>query len=175
MIEQALALEFGRAGNAGNYLGDGWSDGEDGFRWMVGASSDLWLEHSAGTADGILELDLHPFVRSPELPAQRLALAVRGVTIGQLQLSSGGVLGWRVPPALLAGPGPVRVTLHHPDARRPNELSETSDNRPLAISVRTARLLRLAASREPPARVSAPARGPRCAPASCAVGRRARA
>jgi hypothetical protein len=151
VIEALLALDFGRGGNAETHLGAGWSTGEDGFRWMVGETSDLWLENPGATADILLEFDLRPFVRPPELPAQRFALLVRGDQVGGVDLEKGGVFAWRVPHALLAAPGPVRLTLLHPDARRPSELSDATDARPLAVSVHGARVLRIdAAALGPP-------------------------
>ncbi|HEY1935133.1 MAG TPA: hypothetical protein VGG99_24270 [Acetobacteraceae bacterium] len=143
MIEALLALEFGQGGNAETHLGFGWSTGEDGFRWMVGDASDLWLENPGTASDFLLELDLRPFVRPPELTTQRFALLVRGVQVGRADLDKGGVFAWHVPRALLAAPGPVRLTLLHPDARRPSELSESTDARPLAVSVHSARVLRI--------------------------------
>lgn len=143
MIECLIALQFGAGGNAENHLGPGWSDAEPGFRWMTGAESDIWLENPGAAGDAILELDLKPFVAPPGLPAQRLRVLVRGVEIGHGVLVEGVSLAWLVPEVLLQGDGPVRITLQHPDARRPNELSDSPDDRPLAISVQSARLLQV--------------------------------
>src|SRR6185312_11010618 len=82
-----------------------------------------------------------------------LAVLVRGAEIGRVELKQGGLLGWRIPPALVTGPGPVRVTFRHPDARRPKELSDGADERALSVSVHGARLLRVPAA--PPLQLQA--------------------
>lgn len=146
MIDEVLALEFGQGGNAATHLGVGWSGGESGFRWMVGDASDLWLENPGSTSDLLLEFDLRPFVRPPELPAQRFALYVRNVQIAAVTLEKPAVFAWRVPAGLLAAAGPVRLTMLHPDAQRPSALGETPDERPLAVSVHGLRVLRIAAT-----------------------------
>ena len=140
MINVALALAFGRDGNAENHLGPGWSAGEAGFRWMIGPASDLWLSRPPRAADAIFEITLHPNTRAPTLPAQRLTVLARGVELGRITLASTEVCGWHIPAALLTGPGPVRITFQHPDATAPSKLSGGSDERPLAFSVREARL-----------------------------------
>jgi hypothetical protein len=143
VIDVALELRFGSDGNSASHLGPGWSEGEDGFRWMVGAESDLWFEHPGPGCECILELALVPFVSPPEIPCQRLMITVRGFEIGVSVLTCDMLLGYVVPAAALAAPGPVRVRLVHPDARPPNEISDTPDDRPLAIALRTARLSRM--------------------------------
>ncbi len=51
--ELILSLRFGRNSGHDNYLGSGWSDGEDGYRWMTGERSALWRDNpgSGGLAN----------------------------------------------------------------------------------------------------------------------------
>jgi len=85
-----LTLEFGRDGNAESYLGNGWSAGESRYRWMTGGMSEVWLEHPGRDLEYTLEMDLHPFVRPPDLQCQRFLVQVRGIEIGSEQLEASG-------------------------------------------------------------------------------------
>lgn len=133
--ELLLSLRFGRNSGDANYLGSGWSGDEDGYRWMIGERSELWLEWF-GSGDYLLELELAPFVHPPPLPAQRLAVSVRGIVIGRSVISGLSTVGYRIPADLMAGKGPVRIGFEHPDAARPVDLIDIRDARQLAISMR---------------------------------------
>lgn len=140
--ELVLNLAFGRNSGDANYLGFGWSGDEDGFRWMVGEWSELWLE-CPGPGNYLLELELSPFVHPPALPVQRLAVAVRGTVIGRSTVPGFSTLGYRIPADLLVGQGPVRLSFLHPDAARPGDLTDNRDDRRLALSVRRLGLYRV--------------------------------
>jgi len=133
--ELVLGLRFGRDSGDANYLGLGWSGDEDGYRWMTGEWSEVWLD-DPGPGNYLLEVELSPFVHPPALEAQRLAVAVRGTVIGRSLVSGLNTLGFRIPARLLAGKGPVRVGFLHPDAARPVDLTGNADDRRLALSVR---------------------------------------
>jgi hypothetical protein len=100
--ELVFSLSFGRGSGDGNYIGLGWSGDEDGYRWMIGQWSELWLECS-GPGNYLLEFELAPFVHPPALPVQRLAVAVRGTVIGRSVLGRARTLGYRIPADLLVG------------------------------------------------------------------------
>ncbi len=140
--ELVLSLRFGRNSGDANYLGPGWSADEDGYRWMTGDRSELWLEYP-GSGNYLLELELAPFVHPPVLPVQRLAVSVRGTVIGRSVLSRLSTLGYRIPADLLAGKGPIQLGFEHPDAARPVDLTDHSDDRQLALSVRRLGLYRI--------------------------------
>ena len=140
--ELLLSLRFGRDSGDANYLGLGWSGDEDGYRWTTGAWSELWLERP-GAGNYLLELELAPFVHPPALPVQRLALSVRGTVVGRSVLSGLRTLGYRIPADLMAGAGPVRLGFQHPDATRPVDLTDSHDDRQLALCVRRLSLYRI--------------------------------
>jgi hypothetical protein len=140
--ELVLSVRFGRDSGDANYLGPGWSAGEDGYRWMIGERSELWLE-CPGAGNYLLELELTPFVHPPALPVQRLAVSVRGTVIGRSVLRGLSTVGYRIPADLLAGKGPVRIGFEHPDAARPVDLTDHPDDRQLALSVRRLSLSRV--------------------------------
>lgn len=130
------AIRFGGDGNDRNYLGSGWSGDEPGYRWMVGERSELWLEHPGPGTAYVLDLLIEPFTHRPELPYQRLVLRIRGREVLRAALDQGGSFGCIIPPEALAGEGPVRLELEHPDARAPASFGGHGDDRALALSVR---------------------------------------
>jgi hypothetical protein len=146
--ELILSLHFGLHSGDCNYLGLGWSGDEDGYRWMTGEFSELWLE-SPGPGTYVLELELSPFVQPPTLLMQQLAVAVRGTVIGRSTVSGSRTLGYRIPAELLVGKGPVRLGFLHPDAARPVDLSDNADDRRLALSMRRLGLYRVSGDVSP--------------------------
>jgi hypothetical protein len=132
MAEAVQAISFGAGGTDVNYLDQGWSGDEPGHRWTIGQTSELWLEHPRMAGDFRLELDLSPFCHAPDLPRQRLTVRVRGAIVGRATIATRGTVAFRVPEALLAGAGPVRVQFEHRDARAPSHFGGT-DDRVLAL------------------------------------------
>ena len=154
-------VTFGSGGNADSLIGTGWSPAEAGFRWMVDAVSEFWLD-GGDFESGLLALDLHPYVAAPALPAQRVVIKVEGAEVYRAELSA--PVGCEVPLRLMAPPaaGRIHVTIEHPDAISPMELTGQNDQRRLAFAIREARLYRPATpDREsdimPAAVLSAPA------------------
>ena len=139
--EPVQQIDFGARGNDRNHLGDGWAGDEPGYRWAIGRSSELWLDHPGADDGFVLELDLNLFHHPPELPAQRLGVAVRDGIVGRSVVAAAGSRFYRIPPHLLAGPGPVRITLQHQDATAPSRFGG-NDDRPLAFALRHLRLHR---------------------------------
>ena len=152
-LESILALTFGKGGNEANHLGNGWSGDEAGSRWMVGPGSELWIENPGRGHDLILELDLG-VVSHADGATQRLVVGARNRGIAQISVTRGGTVGFHVPAALVADPGPVRLVFVHPDFRRPMDLHGGADDRQLSFAIRTLRLFRVLPR---PARSIAPA------------------
>jgi hypothetical protein len=142
-LERILTLSFGKDGNETNHLGNGWSADEPGGRWMVGQGSELWLEHPGQGHDLILELDLGVMHLPSGTATQRLVVGARNKGIAQIGVSQGGAVGFHVPAALIAAPGPVRLLFVHPDFRRPMDVGGGTDDRQLSFSVRSLRLFRV--------------------------------
>jgi hypothetical protein len=142
---------MGHGGNADERLGDGWSAGEDGFRWMVNERSELWLDHP-GTGTCRLMLDLHPHTALPARPAQRVIIRIGGTEVYRADVAKPGVCDVPVPPAALASSESLFVTIDHPDAFAPAEVAGNDDTRGddtrgddtrrLALAVREVRLYR---------------------------------
>jgi hypothetical protein len=142
-LERILTLNFGSGGNETNHLGNGWSGEEPGNRWMVGQGSELWLEHPGPDHDLILDMTIGT-MRLPEGSApQRLVVGARNRGVAQIGVTHGGGIGFHIPAALIAAPGPVRVLFIHPDFRRPMDFEGGTDDRQLAFSVQSLRVSRI--------------------------------
>jgi hypothetical protein len=138
-----LDIRFGQGGNEQTHLGPGWSGPEAGYRWAEGTESEFWLENPGDTTDWGLELTLNPYVHPPTLAAQRLEVLARGNRIGTAAFGDVRTLVFRIPAAILASPGPVRIQFRHPDATPPTAFGHPDDSRPLGFCFRGLRLMKL--------------------------------
>jgi hypothetical protein len=139
----ALTISFGAAGNSLAYLGGGWARSEPKFTWGVGAESHLLLPRLEAVDEYVLTLDVVPFVHPPELPSQRLIVSVDDTVLGSADLFRPTLLGYRIPADVVHRAERMVVTLQHPDATRPNEVSDNKDNRLLAFALSEAKLYRI--------------------------------
>jgi hypothetical protein len=142
-LERILSLTFGTGGNEANYLGNGWSGDEPGSRWMVGQGSEVWLEHPGQGHDLILDMDIATMQLPEGSKAQRLVVGARNRGVAQIAVPHGGAIGFHIPAALIAAPGPVRLLFIHPDFRRPMDVGGGTDDRQLAFSVQSLRVFRI--------------------------------
>jgi len=132
--DTAQEIQFGEGGTDTHYLGAGWSGDEPGYRWSLGQRSELWLNNPGHETDLVLELALSPFVSPPALRRQSLSVFVREALVGRTELTESQTLGFRIPAAVFAAPGPVHVVFEHPDAASPRAHGHPSDSRVLAFS-----------------------------------------
>jgi hypothetical protein len=138
-----LTINFGTAGNSLAYLGGGWARSEPDFTWGVGAESHLVLPKLEDADEYVLTLDVVPFVHPPELPEQRLIVSVNDVVVGTSVLSRPTLLGYRIPPAMVAKAERLVITLQHPDAARPKQFADADDDRLLSFALSEAKIYRL--------------------------------
>ena len=140
-----IAIDFGATGNSQPYLAGGWAQPEPAFTWAIGLESFLRLPIAADIGDAdeyILTLDLVPFIRMPELSAQRLIVSVNDTAVGSSSFARPTLLGYRIPGELVRGSSHLTVVLQHPDAARPADFAMTEDDRQLAFSIAEAKLYR---------------------------------
>jgi hypothetical protein len=138
-----LTISFAAAGNSLAYLGGGWARSEDAFTWGVGAESHLMFPRLAEADEYVLTLDVVPFVHAPKLPSQRLIVSVDETVVGSSEICRPSLLGYRIPVSLTRRGERMVVTLQHPDAARPNDLSDIADDRSLAFALFEAKLFRV--------------------------------
>jgi hypothetical protein len=152
----ALAVAFGRTGDAGRYQETGWAQGEHGYTWTNAGQSFLLLPRPARPGTYQLRLHLAPFVAAGRLAAQRLAIAANGQALGEVTLARPSVLECRLDWDVLARADPIRVGFAMPDAARPTEVTgHPNDTRLLGVSFQ--RLWLVGPIGAPPARPEAAA------------------
>ena len=139
-----LTITFGVNGNSLSHLGGGWARAEEHFTWAIGAESHLLLNLAQNAREYVLSLNIIPFVYPGALPAQRLIVSMNETIIGEALVSRPSILAWRIPPGLIRRPERTLITLSHPDAARPSDLSKSPDERELAFSFSQARVYHLA-------------------------------
>jgi hypothetical protein len=139
-VERILTLSFGAGCNEANHLGQGWSDDEAGFRWMIGETSQLSIENPATDRPMILELDFGVPVVCLDRRPQRLAVAIQDTVVARISVAEEGTVGFYIPANLLPTRGPLRIGFLHPDYRRPIDFGQETDDRALSLMVRGLRL-----------------------------------
>ena len=106
---------------------------------MVDDVSEFWLDRPDSDCC-TLALDLHPYVRLPSHPAQRVTIEVEEAEVYRAELSQPTVCNIQLPASALPPGSRIHVTIRHPDAVSPKDLTGTDDLRRLALSIREARV-----------------------------------
>ena len=142
-VDLELTIDFKAAGNSQSYLAGGWARAETDFTWMVGGESQILVRLDPEADAYLLVLDVTPFLQAPDLPSQRLTVSANDSVVGASVLTRPSILAYKLPKALVDASRRTVITLQHPDATRPLEISDSRDDRTLALSIQTARLYRL--------------------------------
>jgi hypothetical protein len=129
----AATWTFGKTGNGGSLLGEGWSIPEDGYIWSNGPESHLRIQHDSAGACRVHVLGA-PFVHSPALPSQSVELLCNGEPIGTATLRDVSALSFDLPAAAIGRP--VLLTLRLPDATCPLDVKGGTDGRRLGFALR---------------------------------------
>jgi SAM-dependent methyltransferase len=126
----SIAFTFGKSGGANAYLEAGWESPEANFVWGSGLESDLILPIGSAHA---LQIEVYPHLAGVRLPQQRLSVLSDGVEVVSASLTKDrGALKFCLPPSNTKN---RHIIFRHPDARAPQELSNTSDGRQLAVAL----------------------------------------
>ena len=142
-VECDLTISFAASGNSLAFLGGGWARSEDAFTWGIGVESHILFPRLEAAVEYVLTLDVNPFIHAPALPSQRLIVSVDDTVVGSAELSRPTLLGYRIPSNLVGQADRMVVTLQHPDAARPKDVSSVEDERDLAFAVTEAKLYRV--------------------------------
>jgi hypothetical protein len=142
-IDLELSIDFRAAGNSQSHIAGGWARAEPDFTWMIGNESQILLRLDPEADGYILALDVIPFTHTPDLPSQRLIVSINDYAVGNSAVFRPSVLAYTLPRPLFAEGRRTAITLQHPDAARPQDISDSKDDRLLALSIQSARLYRL--------------------------------
>lgn len=142
-VELELSIDFKASGNSQSYLAGGWARAEPDFTWMIGGESQILVRLDVDADGYFLVLDVIPFQRAPDLPSQRLIVSANDCVIGSSKVVRPSVLAYKLPKPVFSQSRRTVITLQHPDSARPLDVMESRDDRPLALSILSARLYKL--------------------------------
>ncbi|HUB43881.1 MAG TPA: hypothetical protein VMB73_02750 [Acetobacteraceae bacterium] len=144
-VDLELTIDFKSSGNSQSYLAGGWARAESDFTWMIGGESQILVRLDPEADAYLLLLDVIPFTHAPDLPSQRLIVSANNAVVGSCSVSRPSILAYKLPNPVFREGRRTVITLQHPDAARPIDISESPDDRSLALSIASARLYRLTA------------------------------
>ncbi|HTW71348.1 MAG TPA: hypothetical protein VME47_15790 [Acetobacteraceae bacterium] len=142
-MDLELSIDFKSSGNSQSYLAGGWARAEGEFTWMIGGESQILVRLDPEANAYLLVLDATPFAHAPDLPSQRLIVSANNGVVGSCNVSRPSILAYKLPNPLFREARRTVITLQHPDAARPMDISESRDDRSLALSIASARFYRL--------------------------------
>ena len=135
-------INFVLGGDAEPYKRGGWVGAEKRHTWMQGPES--WLVLAPEGLDRLddratLDLDIlaKPFTVPGKVEAQNLIVRVNGTEVFSEAIRDDGHIRCRIPARLAQAETPMRICFVHPDATRPCDVVDGSqDKKPLAFAVR---------------------------------------
>ena len=130
------------------FLTAGWCEPEEKFSWTVGDESCLVAPCKGGAAGShILIIQGHPFLSSPDLARQRLAVTVNGVPVASTAVDGLFTKLIRIPKGIIAS-GRAEIRFGHPDSDSPARHG-AADTRRLGIRFWRIRLFRTSKPKHP--------------------------
>jgi hypothetical protein len=100
-------LDFGAAGNATQFLVDGWGGQEPDLRWMLAYQSVLSLPPLEFAGAYALRMTVLPHVAGARLPHQRVLVNMNGTTLDEFVPSGATTVGCSVPRACSSATAPT--------------------------------------------------------------------
>jgi hypothetical protein len=142
--ETLCDIDFTKGGNSRDYLGKGWSGQEQDFTWTEDEDSFLRLPTLTHPGQHALRLVTGALIHKPFVPTQFMQLYLNAELTDTQTIDEGAAQFYE---AKFAGEPfcsqPLELRIHHPDAARPCDISQTSkDSRRLALSVKRITLVR---------------------------------
>jgi hypothetical protein len=128
---------FGQRGDVRPFLGDGWHRGEPNLTWTIANIAHINLPAPIGRGPHMLRMSFTPLVIDGGVPGQDFTVLAHGVVLGQFHATAETTLVLPLPEELAHAGDTLPITLHLPDARRPNEFGATTDPRLLGLAFRS--------------------------------------
>jgi hypothetical protein len=140
-----LDLDFSYGGNAKRFLGAGWSGTEADFTWTEGDDSFIDFDTPAEPGTYALRMTAGSFIRKPDLPARELVMFINATDLAHFVSTESHAQfhECKFPHEAFASAPHTTLRLHHPDAMRPSDFSESADSRLLAFCFKRLTLVRL--------------------------------
>lgn len=151
-VEAVVSLEFGAGGGIQDYLREGWSNPEAEFTWTAADQAAILLPALPEEGSFFVRLIVSPFVVKGRLRSQRLELLANGILLGSCEVEDISLIEAEIPAAIISAGDRVTITLRLPTAARPIEISDSKDDRLLALAARSMSILRVSPPDGQPAR-----------------------
>lgn len=133
-------IDFGKSGNAPDYMSDGWSVMESDGCWTIGAASTIAIPRPDAPFGFFLEMEFTPNLRFPFKTSQILVIECEGRTVGSFTIDRSGIFAVFVPP--VAGTdSKVLMRFIHPSYFRPSVFGNTAEGRELAFKFKRIRVM----------------------------------
>jgi hypothetical protein len=128
---------FGQRGDVRPYLGEGWHRGEPTLTWTIADVAHINLPAPRGRGPHVLRMNFAPLVIDGAVSGQNFTVLAHGIVLGHFHAATEATLVMPLPEELARAGDTLPITLHLPDARRPNEVSDTIDSRLLGLALRS--------------------------------------
>jgi len=136
-METIVAVGFGANAGGDQYLLEGWARSEENFTWTAAERCSIRLPILPSEGRFVVRFTISPFVVKQRLPVQQVELLIGGVLAGKCEVKDISVIEAEVPSELPRDGEPVTITLFLPSATRPNTISDSKDDRLLALAMRS--------------------------------------
>jgi hypothetical protein len=142
-METVVAVGFGANAGGDQYLLEGWARAEEKFTWTAAERCTIRLPTLPDAGRFVVRFTASPFVVKQRLPFQEVELVIGGVLVGTCEVRDISVIEAEVPADLPRDGKPVTITLRLPSAMRPNTISDSKDDRLLALAMRSMTVLQV--------------------------------
>jgi hypothetical protein len=155
-METVVDVGFGVNAGGAQYLLEGWARAEEKFIWTAAERCTIQLPILPAEGRFVVRFTASPFVVKQRLPFQRVELLIGDVLVGTCEVKDMSVIEAEVPAELRNDRKPVTITFFLPSATRPNTISDSKDERLLALAMRSMTVFQIV----PPAAAASPERLP---------------
>jgi len=141
--ERQLVLTFNQNGNTHTLVGQGWSNLEPRFRWMIDAHSRLRLPIFSPGSDCVVTIAVNPYVPPGVRKIQRLQILLHDQTIANFELTRLETVTFEIPGDLRRGDGTDWLEFLHPDGISPLDATGIGPTRVMSVAVESLTLTAL--------------------------------
>jgi SAM-dependent methyltransferase len=134
-------LRFGTTEDDNVYLGEGWSEPEEGGVSAVGSESRLELPRPIAAEDFVMTLDVSPVSELEMSAPQRLTVLANGEIVRQATLSARQELRCPLPRRVIDHAEKLAITLLHPDGMCGASAARPLDTRALSVTLHRLELM----------------------------------
>ena len=127
-------LRFGNEGNAGPFLGSGWSYPETNFQWTADEVAEIVLQFEGSPGDMVLSFTAHPHLGG-ETSAQEVTVSWNGALVGEWTVAEGKSFHTLIMSHITGGATTGVLRFHIPGSFSQTSRNLGGDPRRLGIAV----------------------------------------